>query len=179
KAGDVWGHRRVFLLGLCGSILFAAGSAIAWNAAALITFRVLGVAEGAATGPASMAIIMRAFPEEDRVKAMGFWSLVGAGAPVLGVVAGGPIVEHFSWRWIFVTQVPFTIIALVLAALILPGSDPVDRAHDRGLDLPGVATLGAGVTSVLFALNRGPEWGWTDPVVVAGFALAPLLLAAF
>src|SRR5437588_5773439 len=106
-----------------------------------------------------MAMIMMVFRPEDRVKAMGFWSLVGAGAPVLGVVAGGPIVEHFSWRWIFVAQVPFTLLALALAALILPGRDPDERTDDRGLDVPGVVTLGVAVTSVLFALNRGPEWG--------------------
>jgi EmrB/QacA subfamily drug resistance transporter len=177
KAGDVYGHKRVFLLGLCGSILFAAASASAPNAAALITFRVLGVAEGAATGPASMAMIMRAFPEDERVKAMGFWSLVGAGAPVLGVVAGGPIVEHFSWRLIFVAQVPFTVAALVLAALILPRSE---RGTNEGrLDVPGVLTLGAGVTALLFGLNRGPQWGWSNPVVVAAFLAAPALIAAF
>jgi EmrB/QacA subfamily drug resistance transporter len=176
KAGDIWGQKRVYLLGLSGALVFAALTAVAWDATSLISFRVLGAAEGAATGSASMALIMRAFPEGDRVKAMGFWSLVGAGAPVLGVVAGGPIVEHVSWRLIFVAQVPLTLIALVLAAIVLPDTE---RGPRQPLDIAGAVALGAGVTSLLFGLNRGPEWGWTHAGVVVAFALAPLGLLAF
>ena len=171
KAGDIWGQKRIYLLGLTGAIVFAALTAVAWNAASLITFRVLGAAEGAATGSASMALIMRAFPEGDRVKAMGFWSLVGAGAPVLGVVAGGPIVEHVSWRLIFVAQVPLTLAALVLAAVVLPETG---RGERQSLDLSGALSLAASGTSLLFGLNRGPAWGWDHPGVVAAFVLSPL-----
>ena len=176
KAGDIWGQKRVYLLGLTGAIVFAALTAVAWNAASLITFRVFGAAEGAATGSASMALIMRAFPEGDRVKAMGFWSLVGAGAPVLGVVAGGPIVEHVSWRVIFVAQVPLTLAALVLAAIVLPETGQGER---QPLDLSGALALAAGVTSLLFGLNRGPVWGWDHPGVVAAFVLSPLAMTVF
>ena len=176
KAGDVYGHRRVFLLGLCGSIVFAGLSAMAWSATALIIFRVLGVAEGAATGPSSMAMIMRVFPEHDRVKAMGYWSLVGAGAPVLGVVVGGPIVEHFSWRLIFAFQVPFTMAALFLAFLILPESE---RGERQAIDVWGVVTLGVGMTSLLLGLNRGDAWGWTSAGVLTCFVISPLALIAF
>src|SRR5437764_1209597 len=115
KAGDIWGQKRMFMLALTLTLVFAGLTAIAWNASSLILFRVLGAGEGAATGPASMAMIMMVFPREDRVKAMGFWSLIGAGAPVLGVVAGGPIVEHLSWRLIYVAQIPFTLLALIAA----------------------------------------------------------------
>lgn len=176
KAGDVYGHRRVYLLGLVGSIVFALASATAWSAGSLIVFRVLGVAEGAATGPASMAIIMKVFPDHERVKAMGFWSLVGAGAPVLGVVAGGPLVEHVGWRWIFVMQAPITLVALVVAAIVLPSGA---RGTRQPIDYLGVATLSGGVTALLIALNRGPVLGWSSPAVVVAFVLAPVLLATF
>ncbi|MHB8671970.1 MAG: MFS transporter, partial [Acidimicrobiales bacterium] len=176
RISDVWGHKRVFLLGLCGSIVFAAASASAWNATSLIAFRVLGVAEGAATGPASIAMIMRLFPEGDRVKAMGWWSLVGAGAPVLGVVAGGPIVEAFGWRWIFVAQVPFTIMALLLGSLVLPRSE---RGARQLVDWAGAGTLGLGVTSLLVGLNRGPVVGWSSPLIVVSLVLSVAGLCAF
>jgi EmrB/QacA subfamily drug resistance transporter len=176
KAGDIWGQKRVYLLGLAGAIVFAGLTAAAWSAGSLIAFRVLGAAEGAATGSASMALIMRAFPEGDRVKAMGWWSLVGAGAPVLGVVAGGPIVEHLSWRLIFVVQVPISMVALVVAALVLPDTE---RGAREPLDLRGALTLAASVTSLLFALNRGPVWGWDHAGVGAAFACSPLALIAF
>jgi EmrB/QacA subfamily drug resistance transporter len=180
KAGDIWGQKRMFILALSLTLVFAGLTAIAWSASSLILFRILGAGEGAATGPASMAMIMMVFPAEDRVKAMGFWSLVGAGAPVLGVVAGGPIVEHFSWRLIYVAQIPFTAVALIAAAIILPGRDKVQAHRIREpLDIAGVVTVGLGTASMLFALNRGPEWGWTSPGVVVTFLLSPLLLGLF
>src|SRR5436305_11963806 len=123
KAGDIWGQKRMFIFALTLTLVFAGLTAIAWNAGSLILFRVLGAGEGAATGPASMALVLMVFRPEQPAKAMGFWSLVGAGAPVLGVVAGGPIVEHFSWRLIYVAQIPFTAVALIAAAIILPGRD--------------------------------------------------------
>jgi EmrB/QacA subfamily drug resistance transporter len=176
KAGDIWGQKRIYVVGLTGAAVFAALTALAWNASSLIVFRVLGAAEGAATGPASMALILRAFPPDERVKAMGYWSLVGAGAPVLGVVAGGPIVEHFSWRWIFVAQAPLTLVAVGIAMLVLPDTGPGER---RPLDVAGAAALSVAATSLLFGLNRGPAWGWSSVSVVAGFVLSPLAVAAF
>ncbi|MBV8161344.1 MAG: MFS transporter [Acidimicrobiia bacterium] len=180
KAGDIWGQKRMFMFALSLTLVFAGLTAAAWSASSLILFRVLGAGEGAATGPASMALIMMVFRPEDRVKAMGFWSLVGAGAPVLGVVAGGPIVEHVSWRVIYIAQIPFTALALLAAAVILPGRDAVqpDRVR-QPLDIPGVVTVGLGTASLLFGLNRGPVWGWTSAGVIAAFLLSPVMLVAF
>src|SRR5688500_9532655 len=101
KLGDLYGQRRVYLVSLAFVCVFAALTAVAWSATSLIAFRVLGAATGAATGPASMAMINSLFPPQRRAQAMGYWSMVGAGGPVIGVVAGGPIVEAFGWRWIF------------------------------------------------------------------------------
>jgi EmrB/QacA subfamily drug resistance transporter len=176
KLGDIAGYRRVFLLGLCGSILFAALSAVAWNATSLIAFRVLAAAEGAATGPASMAMISRVFPEGDRVKAMGWWSMVGAGAPVFGVALGGPLVDAFGWRAIFALQIPLTALALLFAFFVLPDTG---RGSSEPIDGPGIVTLGLGVTTLLFGLNRGPVWGWTSAGVIATLAVAPVSLLAF
>src|SRR5947209_8700471 len=145
KAGDIWGQKRMFILSLCAATVFAALTAVAWNAGSLIAFRVLGAGEGAAVGPASMALIMLVFPREDRVKAMGWWSLVGAGAPVLGVVAGGPIVQHVAWGLIYGAHVACTLAALALAVIVLPGRERLQGQFDRRpLDTAGVVTLAAG-----------------------------------
>jgi EmrB/QacA subfamily drug resistance transporter len=176
KLGDLHGHRRVYLLGLGTAALMAALSAAAWSAGSLIAARTLSGLEGAATGAAGVALIFSVFEPGDRVKAMGFWSLVGAGSPVLGVAIGGPIVHAFGWRWIFAGQVPCIAAAFVVALLVLPETD---RGRRERLDVAGAATLTVGVLSILVALNRGPEWGWTHPVVVGGFLLAPIALAAF
>lgn len=176
KVGDLKGHRRTYLLGLAGASIFAALSAMAWSSTALIVIRTLSAVEGAATGASSMALIFSEFDRDDRVKAMGWWSLVGAGGPVIGVAIGGPLIELVGWRWIFVAQVPLTIAALGLAVAVLRET-PMGERHR--LDWAGAVTLAFGVTSFLFALNRGPEWGWSNPLVIAGFVAAPILLAGF
>jgi EmrB/QacA subfamily drug resistance transporter len=176
RAGDLWGHRRLFLVGMGGAVVVAALSAAAWSAGALIAVRTVAGLWEASIGAASMALIFRVFHPNDRVKAMGWWSLVGAGGPVLGVALGGVVIQHFGWRWIFVVQVPLTLTAFLVALFVLP-----ETVHDRraSFDLPGAALLAGAVTSFLFALNRGPEWGFTSPVVVVGFAVAPVLALLF
>ncbi len=176
KLGDRNGHRRVYLWGIGGSAVFAALSALAWDAPSLILFRVLGASVGAATGPASMALINTTFPPERRAQVMGFWTLVMAGGPVFGVVLGGPVVEHFSWRWIFVAQAPIAIFGFFIAFVLLPDTERVDRPP---FDLLGTIVLVTGVGGILLGLNRGPEMGWSSPLVVGGFVLGPILLAWF
>jgi EmrB/QacA subfamily drug resistance transporter len=177
KAGDIWGQKRVFLIGLIGSAIFAVGIALSWSASSLIAFRVLGSASGAACGPAAMALIYSVFPREGRVKAMGYWSMVMAGGPVIGVVAGGPIVEALSWRWIFVIQAPLAMFGVLVALLLLPETER--RADRTRFDIVGAVLLSSGVTSLLLGLNRGPVLGWSSPLVLFGFAYAPAALIAF
>jgi EmrB/QacA subfamily drug resistance transporter len=176
KIGDVRGHRRVYLIGLAGFTVATFLTALAWDGASLIAIRSLGAIPGAATGPASMALIMRAFPEEDRVKAMGWWSLVGAGAPVLGLVAGGPLVDAIGWRAIFLLQTPLALIALLVAIPILHETPRLAR---EPIDYRGALTLAAATLSALLGLSVGSQIGWTNPFVLGLFAVAPIAVAAF
>lgn len=164
KAGDLWGHKRLFLLGLFGATIFAALTAVAWNATTMILFRTLSATAGSATGPAAMAFINRMFEPEERVRPLGFWSFTTAGAPVLGVVLGAPIVESIGWRMIFVIQAPLLAIALLVAWRLLPETD---RQTNVKFDLRGSAVLGLGATTLLLAINRGHSWGWTSAPVLA------------
>ena len=164
KAGDPWGHKRLFLLGLLGASIFAALTAVAWNATTMILFRTLSATAGSATGPAAMAFINRMFEPEERVRPLGFWSFTTAGAPVLGVVLGAPIVESVGWRVIFVVQAPLLALALLVAWRLLPETD---RQANVKFDLRGSAVLGIGATSLLLAINRGHSWGWTSAPVLA------------
>jgi EmrB/QacA subfamily drug resistance transporter len=176
KLGDRVGHRRLFLGGLLGAAVMAVASALAWNAGSLIAFRTLGAIEGAATGPAAFAIISRIFPRAERVKALGYWTMVGAGAPVIGVVAGGPLVEAFGWRTIFVAQVPIALIAFAFAWRLLPETPK----HLQGrFDLAGAGLVALTVTPVLFVITEGSRLGWGHPLVVAGLVVAPVALATF
>jgi EmrB/QacA subfamily drug resistance transporter len=171
RVSDLAGYRRMYLWGLTASTVLAVAIALSWNIASLVAFRVAWAVAGAASGPASMAIIMRSFPPHERVRAMGWWSFVAAGAPVLGVVVGGPVVEAFSWRVVFAAQVPLSIVAIVLARIFLPSDGPRKQAR---LDLAGSALAGLTVGLLMFAVNRGAEWGWGNPVVVASLVATPL-----
>jgi len=176
KLGDRLGHRRVYLWGLFGAAVMAAASALAWNAGSLIAFRTLGAIEGAATGPASFAVISRIFPRHERVKALGYWSMVGAGAPVIGVVVGGPLVETFGWRAIFAGQVPLVLLALFFAYRLVPETP---RNRLGSFDIAGAVLLAIGVTPLLFALSEGPRAGWSSPVVLACLVAGPAALRGF
>lgn len=176
KVGDLWGHRRLYLAGLAGGAVCAIASAAAPDAAALIVARTLEGLEGAATGAASMALIFTIFGPEERAKAMGWWSLVGAGGPVIGVTLGAPVIQYLGWRWLFVGQLPLSLSALAVAAVVLPRSRP--QVAER-LDWRGALALIASVGAGLFGLNRGPAWGWASPGVLGAFAVTGLAGWAF
>ena len=176
KAGDLYGHKRLFIVGLAGAGVFALATAFAWSAASLIVFRTLSAGFGSATAPAAMAQINRMFEADERVTALGWWSFVTAGSPVLGVVAGGPLVAAVGWRVIFLIQAPLCLAALVVAVVLLPETDRVSSAR---FDAAGAALLGVGITSVLLATNRGGAWGWTSTGVIGLYLLAVVALCAF
>lgn len=176
KLGDVYGHRRVYLIGFLGATALSFATALAWNAGSLIALRTVAQACGAATGPAAMAIIMRVFEGEERGPALGAWSAVSAASPTVGIVAGGPLVDATGWQAIFVIQGALSVIALLVAFRVLP--ETVKRGAIV-FDIPGALTLGGGVTAGLFAINRGPAIGWDHPLVLAGLVLCPAALTAF
>ena len=176
KMSDRYGARQVYLISILGVAVFSAAAIVAWSAPALIAARLVGASLGAAAGPAALSMINRSFPPEQRAQALGYWALVGAGAPVFGVVIGGPLVDSFGWRWIFILQTPIAVAAVVIGFLVLPHSGRGDR---HPFDIAGSALLAFGVGFILVALNRGPEIGWTHPLVLAGFIGGPLLLVGF
>jgi len=95
---------------------------------------------------------------------------------VIGVVIGGPIVEAYGWRWIFIGQVPMALVALVVGFFVLPETDRQERTP---FDVAGSVLLGAGVGAALIGLNRGPAMGWSSPFVLAMFVLSPMMLVWF
>lgn len=176
KLGDVHGHRRVYLMGLSGFAVATLATAFAWSAPSLIALRVVAAIGGAATGPASMAMVMHAFPRRERAKAMGWWSLVGGGAPVIGLVAGGPLVDAIGWRAIFLVQAPLAGLAVVLGALVLPETT---RRPSAEIDWWGAGLLAAATVAGLGALQFGGEIGWTNPWLLVPLTIAAVAFVAF
>jgi MFS family permease len=179
RLGDLRGHRRLYLFGLAGSLMSAAMTALAWNAASLIAARLFSGLGSACLTAASWALLFQAFGPSERTRVLGWWSLVGAGGPVIGVAVGGPIVEAFGWRWIFVLQLPLLLGALAANYAVLPRAAFPDKGGpSEGLDIPGAALLGLGVGSALLAVNKAGS-GWRSPVVLGSVVVAAVCLAGF
>ena len=177
KMGDLYGQRKVFLIGWALATIVAGTTAFAWSAVALIVLRTLTQVIGAATQPTSMALVMRAFPPEERVKAMGWWSLVGAGAPAVGLAIGSGLIELVGWRAIFGVQAILAVVPVVVATLILEETErPAKRAR---FDLAGSATLAVAAGGLMLAFTQSAEWGWSHPVVVASLIVSPIAGALF
>src|SRR5580700_8825923 len=171
KAGDLFGHRRLYQFGLLGAMVSAILTATAPNVGMLLFARALDGVQGAATGTASMAIILELFSRQDRVKALGWWSLVGAGGPVLGVTLGSPVIQYFGWRTLFWGQLVLLVIASIVVATLLPSrrrakADAADKAVAvagavaveangkkpsiwAGMDWVGSWSLAGGVTAAM------------------------------
>jgi MFS family permease len=206
KLGDLRGYRRLYLWGLSGAAVSVVLTASAPTAGVLIAARLFDGVQGAATGAASMALVLQAFSHEDRVKAMGWWALVGAGGPVLGVTIGAPVIQYFGWRALFWGELPLMAVAAVLAVVVLPshhrglgpsgvpavpepaggestGSSPGAAGGPPGpwaqLDWTGSWTLALAVTAGLLALNEAPSWGFTAPATLAVAALSVLAGVVF
>jgi MFS family permease len=201
KAGDLFGHRRLYQFGLIGAMVSAILTATAPDVGMLLFARALDGVQGAATGTASMAIILELFSRQDRVKALGWWSLVGAGGPVLGVTLGSPVIQYFGWRTLFWGQLVLLIIASVVVALLLPsdrrahredvvsesggpGGDGSPRRERRsrvweGMDWVGSWSLAGSVTAAMLVLSIGPIAGWTSPAVITCGVFAVVLTIVF
>jgi len=175
KLGDLYGHRRIFLIGFTGATVVAALTAIAWSPASLIGFRTLAAVMGGATQPASMALIFSVYTPEQRVRAMGWWSMTGAAAPALGLIAGGPLVDLLGWRVVFVLQAGISLIALGLAALVLRETE---RQRVR-FDVAGAITLALGVGGFMFALGEVRELGVHSPLIHLALVLGAVATWAF
>ena len=176
KMGDLYGQRRVYILGFAGATTAAILTALAWNPGALIGFRTLALVIGAATQPTSMAIVISVYPPMERVKALGWWSLVAAGGPSVGLVIGGPLIDWVGWRPLFLIQAVLGFIVLAASAAVLKEI----RKHEAvRFDIKGSAALTIGAGSLLVFLSQGPDWGWTHPALVMCAALAPLGIVWF
>jgi MFS family permease len=175
KLGDLYGHRRVFLLGFTASTMTTLATSYAWDAPSLITLRTLSAVVGAATGPAAMALIFNVYGAGERVSAMGWWSMMGAAAPATGLVVGGPLVDLFGWRIVFVLQGLFSLCALTFASVVLKETE----RHPARFDFLGALTLAVGVGGLMFALGRvrEPAASWVE--IAAAVAVGVIGVIAF
>ena len=161
--GDLFGERRVFSVGVGGFGVVSLLCAIAPSIGFLIACRALQGAFGALLMPSSLAVIVNAFPREERGGAIGSWTAWSGIATVIGPLAGGWLVDTVSWRLIFAVNVPFVIATLVLVSIAVPAREP-GTTH-APIDWLGAALTFFGLAGPVLALIRQPDVGWTSPQV--------------
>jgi len=176
KLGDLYGHRRMYLVGFSLASIFSIATAFAWNAGALIALRVLAQSASASTGPSALAIMMSVFPDEKRTSVAGTWSAVLAASPAVGVVLGGPLIDLTSWRILFLIQGIGAAVAVVFAHRVLPATE---RRSGIKFDLKGGLLLAVAVGAILISINRAPHVGWGNPIIAVAIILGIIGLGVF
>ncbi|MFL6047845.1 MAG: MFS transporter [Propionibacteriaceae bacterium] len=172
RVADVAGRRRTFLIGLTVFALASVGCALAWSAEALVTARLVQGAGAALLSPAALALLTTLTEAgESRRRAVGWWTAVAASGGASGWVLGGLISEYVGWRWVFAVNVPIAVIALAIAAHVLPPDR--QSAKTMRLDLGGALSATAGLALLVYGLASVGDRGL---VQVASWL--PLLLAA-
>lgn len=175
--GDRFGAKRVLLLAIAIFTVGSACCAAANGVGLLVLARVLQGIGGGMLQPVGMALLFRTFPPERRARASQILIVPTAVAPAIGPIIGGFLVEHASWRWVFLINLPIGLFAFLFGATFLRS----ERQEAPGrFDGPGFVLAGGGLPLLLYAVSRGPNVGWTSATVlgagVAGIALLTALV---
>jgi EmrB/QacA subfamily drug resistance transporter len=172
RLGDLYGPKRLFIIGLIVFTLASAACGLAQTPGQLIAFRVIQGIGGALLTPQTLSTITMIFPPEKRGAAFGIWGSAAGVATIAGPTLGGWLVTNWDWRWIFFVNVPVGIATLILAVVVLPDIQ-LHRRHQ--LDWVGTALATVGLFLVCFGLIEGEHYDWgtvTGPITI------PLIIGA-
>lgn len=177
RAGDLYGHKNVYLAGLLIFTVMSVFCTFAWNIESLIVGRGLMALGTSALSPMALSFVMHAFPGRERGPALGIMGGLMGAAPTVGLVSGGFLVDGLGWRSVFLVAVPLCAVIAPLAFIVLKPAKAEERG--RGFDVPGGLLLTSGIFAGLLGLSQGGAWGWSDARTLAGFAALALLLPLF
>jgi EmrB/QacA subfamily drug resistance transporter len=175
--GDLFGARRIFLLGIVSFGVMSVACAAAPDGTSLIVARGLQGVTGAILTPAGLAVIAATFRGEERGAAIGAWTAWTGVAFVVGPLVGGWLVTNASWRWVFIVNVPFAVATAGLVAYAVPKRETAGPRPR--LDLAGALLCVLGLGGPVFALIEEPRRGFGDPLILVPLTLGLALLAAF
>ncbi|BBX99237.1 MFS transporter [Mycobacterium lacus] len=177
KLADLLGRKRVFIYGV---VLFTVASglcAIADSVGQLVAFRVLQGVSAAVLVPASLGLVVEAFPAERRAHGVNLWGAAGAIAAGLGPPIGGALVEALNWRWVFLVNLPLGVLAMLAARRALVESRASGRR--RVPDLRGAALLAIALGFLTLGLIKGPDWGWASLPAIGSLVAAAVAMVGF
>jgi EmrB/QacA subfamily drug resistance transporter len=177
KLADLYGRKPIFLFGTAVFLLGSILSGAAQSMEQLILFRAIQGLGAGAVLPMVLTIIGDIFELQERARVQGLFSGVWGLASIIGPAAGGLIVDHFSWRWVFYINVPFGLLSAIL--LVFSFKETVERKKQT-LDYPGTLMLTGGIIALLFALLQGgTNWPWLSVPSIGLFALFIVLIGLF
>jgi EmrB/QacA subfamily drug resistance transporter len=178
RLGDLFGHRRLFVLGIALFTTASLACGFATSQGMLIGARAVQGLGGAVVSAVALSLIVTLFTEPaERAKAMGVFGFVAAGGGTIGVLLGGILTDTLSWHWIFLVNVPIGIAVFALALAVLPGGGG-EEAKGR-LDVAGALTVTAALMLAVYAIVNGNEAGWLSARTLGLLGAAAALLGLF
>lgn len=159
KLGDMIGRKRVYVIGFSVFIVGSILAGLAWNLGSMIAFRIIQAIAGSADYPTAMSILAVTYTgDRERSQALGIWSSSFAAAAVFGPLIGGPLIDHFGWRSVFLINLPVGLLGLFMALAFIRESRSEEQAGS--FDLKGALVLGVALSALVLVLDKGLDWGW-------------------
>ncbi|MBA2476921.1 MAG: MFS transporter [Actinobacteria bacterium] len=178
RLGDLFGHRRLFVLGVALFTLASLGCGIAGSQDVLVGARAVQGLGGAIVAAVALSLIMNLFTEPaERAKAMGVIGFVAAGGGSIGVLLGGALTDVLDWHWVFLVNLPVGVAVCALCLVLLPGGR--GQGSSGRLDVGGAVTVTASLMLAVYAIVNGNEAGWTSGRTLGLLASSVALLALF
>jgi len=178
KLGDTVGRKKIYILGFTIFIFGSMLAGFAWNLTSMIIFRIIQAIAGSADYPTAMAILAITYTEDkERAQALGIWSASFAAAAVFGPLLGGPLIDNFGWRAVFLINLPVGIIGLLMAMAFI--SESKAKLQSQEFDLKGAVVLGISLSALVLVLDKGQDWGWLSLYSVISYLVTIVSLLVF
>lgn len=177
RAADIFGQRKIFLLGVALFGVASLAGGLAQDQGLLIAARALQGVGGAVLSPATLTVLTTTFTERhERTRAMGIWSAVAGAGGAAGALLGGIFTDFLGWRWIFFLNIPIAAVAFIAAQRLLHGRN---QRHANKLDAVGALLVTTGLVSLVYAIVSTEQHGWTSVQTIAGGLIGLALLTWF
>ncbi|MDB5170766.1 MAG: EmrB/QacA subfamily drug resistance transporter [Candidatus Saccharibacteria bacterium] len=178
RAADLFGRRKMFLIGILLFTVASLASGAAQSEHMIILFRGLQGLAAAFMSPAALSIVLVTYKEgHERNVALSVWGAVAAGGAAVGVLLGGILTQYLDWRWIFFVNIPVGIGVIIAAWRVLDRHE--STVEHNNLDLPGAILVTGGLMMLVYGLVKAPADGWTAPLSLLYFGIALVALIAF
>jgi EmrB/QacA subfamily drug resistance transporter len=178
RMGDLFGHRRLFLIGLSLFTSASLACGLAGSPGSLVGARAAQGLGGAIVSVVALSLIMTMFTEPaERAKAMGVIGFIIAGGGSIGVLLGGVLTAALDWHWIFLVNLPIGVVVIALCLVLLPGG--ATQGGARRLDVAGSVTVTAALLIAVYAIMDGNQAGWASTRTISLLTLAAVLFAVF